>query len=130
MSLLPKEEPETEIEVTRDDQNNINSFAKMNARMSDLEEVVDGKKKQKEDLDDLEGELELADEDELIKYRIGEAFISLSLTQCQERIQSEKEEIEGELTEIEGEMETLRAQMDGLKATLYGKFGKSINLER
>ncbi|KAJ3287337.1 hypothetical protein HK104_008653 [Borealophlyctis nickersoniae] len=154
MQML-KEGEEADAEVTWEDQQNINSFSKLNARLDQIEEIYQEKKvptltaawsrrfediaktarfvpkqKEKEYLEDLESELELADEDELIKYRIGDAFVSLPLEECNERIASESAEISGELDKLSAKMEGIGKEMAKLKAILYGKFGKSINLER
>ncbi|CAB5343784.1 unnamed protein product [Rhizophagus irregularis] len=64
MRMLNQDE-EADVEVTWEDQQKINSFTR------------------KEYLDDLTEELELADEDDRIKYKIGEAFISISVEQAQ-----------------------------------------------
>ncbi|KAJ3276496.1 hypothetical protein HK104_003657 [Borealophlyctis nickersoniae] len=129
MQML-KEGEEADAEVTWEDQQNINSFSKLNARLDQIEEIYQEKKKEKEYLEDLESELELADEDELIKYRIGDAFVSLPLEECNERIASESAEISGELDKLSAKMVDIGKEMAKLKAILYGKFGKSINLER
>ncbi|KAJ3412773.1 hypothetical protein HDV05_000240 [Chytridiales sp. JEL 0842] len=128
--LSDNEVDANDVEVTWADQQNINNFAKMNSKMSDLEDLYEAKKKESEYLDDLETELELADEDELIKYKIGDAFMSLSLTECQERIESERSVIKVDVEKLKTEMDTLQESMDQLKKVLYGKFGKSINLEK
>ncbi|KAJ3215548.1 Casein kinase II subunit alpha [Dinochytrium kinnereticum] len=130
INKLLRDDEETEVEVRREDQSNINAFARMNQRMTDLEETMEAKKKEKEYLDDLEGELELQDEDEPVKYKIGDAFFDLSLTDCQERLKQDQEVISKEVEEIEKEMEKLKGGMDELKKVLYARFGKSINLEK
>ncbi|KAJ3089204.1 hypothetical protein HK102_006961 [Quaeritorhiza haematococci] len=130
MKML-KEDEETDAEVTWEDQKNINSFSKLNAKLSDLEEAYEEKKKEKEYLDDLATELEMVlDEDEPLLYRIGDTFVSLPLSSCQSRLEKDQTEISSQLDTIKSEMEGINAQMAKLKVILYGKFGKSINLER
>ncbi|KAJ3331404.1 hypothetical protein HDU76_003294 [Blyttiomyces sp. JEL0837] len=102
----------------------------MNAQMADLEEKYEEKKKEKEYLDDLETELELADEDEPLKYKIGDSFMSLSLDECKERIETEKAEIGTEVEGLKEKMDSLAEEMEKLKKALYKRFGKSINLEK
>ncbi|KAI8612055.1 putative GIM3-Gim complex component, partial [Chytriomyces sp. MP71] len=116
--------------VTWADQQNINQFAKLNTKMSDLEEVYEDKKKEREYLEDLEQELELADEDEPVRYRIGDAFIHMSLVRAQERLIKDREEIVGEIDGLKSEMDGLATEMEALKKVLYARFGKSINLEK
>ncbi|TPX32037.1 hypothetical protein SmJEL517_g04774 [Synchytrium microbalum] len=126
--LAPHEETETE--VTREDQQNINTFSKLTAKLDDLELVYDSKKKEKEYLDDLVQELELADEDELIKYRIGDSFFSLTLPECMERISKENSFMDTELEDVQTKMSDIQETLQKLKATLYAKFGKAINLDK
>ncbi|KAI9207234.1 Prefoldin subunit-domain-containing protein [Polychytrium aggregatum] len=124
------ESEETDVEVTWEDQEKINTFSKLNSRLQDLEENYEEKKKEKEYLEDLASELELADEDELVKFRIGDSFFSIRLDEAQERIESQGAELETDLKAIRDELEGIESKMTDLKALLYAKFGKSINLER
>ncbi|KAI9334505.1 putative GIM3-Gim complex component [Zopfochytrium polystomum] len=129
MKVLQENE-EADIDVSWADQQNINNFSKMNAKMTDLEESYEEKKKEKEYLDDLEGELELADEDEPMRCRIGDAYVLLPLDECKARVERDKDEIGKELEKLRGEMDQLQGRMNELKKTLYARFGKSINLEK
>ncbi|KAI9090060.1 Prefoldin beta-like protein [Phlyctochytrium arcticum] len=129
MKMLNEGE-DADTEVTWDDQQNINKFSRCNMKLQNLEEAYEEKKKEKEYLDDLSTELELADEDELVKYRVGDAFISLSLEACQERIESEQSSLTSELEGLSSTIGGINEEMSKLKVLLYKKFGNSINLER
>ncbi|CAI2164341.1 9659_t:CDS:2 [Funneliformis geosporum] len=124
------QEEEVDAEVTWEDQQKINSFSKLNAKYSDLEETYNAKKQEKEFLDDLTSELELADKVELIKYKIGESFINIPAEQAIERIEKDKEILIQDLEQLKHNMDDMTDQMRQLKAHLYGKFGKAINLEK
>ncbi|KAF9286882.1 hypothetical protein BGZ88_008849 [Linnemannia elongata] len=130
MRMLEKDEEEGDIQVSWQDQENINTFSKYNAKLQDLEEAYESKKTEKEYLDDLAMELELADEDEPVKYRIGEAFVSLSLEAAQERISKSQEELDQEIEGLKTQMDEAVEKMDGLKKVLYARFGNAINLEK
>ncbi|KAF9301223.1 hypothetical protein BGZ74_006962 [Mortierella antarctica] len=130
MRMLEKDEEEGDIQVSWQDQQNINTFSKYNARLQDLEETYEAKKTEKEYLDDLASELELADEDELVKYRIGEAFVSLSLEAAMERINKSQEELDRDIEALKAQMDEAVEKMDGLKKVLYARFGNAINLEK
>ncbi|KAF9421195.1 hypothetical protein BGZ94_008925 [Podila epigama] len=130
MRMLEKEEEEGDIQVSWEDQKNINTFSKYNAKLQDLEETYEAKKTEKEYLDDLASELELADEDEPVKYRIGEAFVSLPLEAAMERITKAQEELDREIDAIKSQMDEAVEKMDGLKKILYARFGNAINLEK
>ncbi|KAF9321825.1 hypothetical protein BG000_011148 [Podila horticola] len=130
MRMLEKDEEEGDIQVSWQDQQNINTFSKYNARLQDLEETYEAKKTEKEYLDDLASELELADEDESVKYRIGETFVSLSLEAAMERINKSQEELDRDIEALKAQMDEAIEKMDGLKKVLYARFGNAINLEK
>ncbi|KAI8809690.1 Prefoldin beta-like protein, partial [Cladochytrium replicatum] len=117
-------------EVTWEDQQNINAFRNLNDKLESLETKYDDLKREKEYLDDLSTELELADEDELIKYKIGDTFISLPVEKCQSRIESEQAKLSEQVEAMSSSIADVREKMTKLKAVLYAKFGKSINLEK
>ncbi|CAG8508711.1 4275_t:CDS:2 [Funneliformis caledonium] len=129
MRMLNQEE-EVDAEVTWEDQQKINSFSKLNAKYSDLEETYNAKKQEKEFLDDLTSELELVEVGEPVKYKIGESFINLPVEQAIERIEKDQEILTQELEQLQHNMDDMNGQMRQLKAHLYGKFGKAINLEK
>ncbi|KAJ1563136.1 hypothetical protein HK405_013463 [Cladochytrium tenue] len=129
-SILDEAESEADIDVSWEDQQKINNFSKMNARSGDLDEKLEGLKKELEYLEDLDTELELADEDDPIRCRIGDTFIQLPLDECRRRVEAERDKLAGEVGTLRDEAEALRGRMDGLKAALYARFGKSINLEK
>ncbi|KAG0365099.1 Prefoldin, subunit 4 [Gamsiella multidivaricata] len=130
MRMLEKDEEEGDIQVSWQDQQNINTFSKYNAKFQDLEESYEAKKTEKEYLDDLASELELADEDEPVRYRIGETFVSLSLEAAQERISKAQEELDSEILVLKTQMDEAVEKMDELKKVLYARFGNAINLEK
>lgn len=94
-------------------------------------------------MDDLLQELELADEDDLVKYflsfcdiyltnnryRIGGAFVSISLEECQERLLLDMARVTEQISTLQNTISNAQRKMESLKVDLYAKFGKSINLE-
>lgn len=63
------------------------------------------------------------------RYRIGDSFFSLPVPEVQELLTASVERIDGEVSAVEEKLGELREEMQELKAALYGRFGKSINLE-
>ncbi|CAM0141016.1 hypothetical protein VKS41_007731 [Umbelopsis sp. WA50703] len=124
------EKDEEEVEVSWEDQQKINSFSKLNAKTDDLEEQYEKLKQEKEYLDDLSMELELADEDEPVRYKIGDAFVHMPLEKALERITTDSEKVSADLEDLKSQMDNVQDQMAELKKALYGKFGTSINLEK
>ncbi|KAJ1304504.1 hypothetical protein OPQ81_005649 [Rhizoctonia solani] len=127
--LNQDDESEENTEVTWEDQQKINTFSKLNTRCTDLEDKIAKQKSEKEALDDLAMELDLADEDEPIEYKIGEAFFHISLKRAQALLQKDQESLETEINQLQGKIDQCQQEMKDLKVTLYAKFGKQINLD-
>ncbi|OJI97061.1 hypothetical protein ASPVEDRAFT_267770 [Aspergillus versicolor CBS 583.65] len=132
--MLSKEDEATigsseDTEVRREDQEKINRFSRLHQRETVLNENLKGKQKDKEDLEEISTELELADEDELVPYKIGDAFVQLPLEEAQGLLASSTEQIDSEVTKLEETLGDLRDEMQQLKVALYARFGRSINLE-
>lgn len=63
------------------------------------------------------------------RYKIGDSFISIPLSEAQEMLSESTAEIEEEVTRVEESLQGIRDEMKGLKAQLYARFGRGINLE-
>ncbi|KAI0856880.1 Prefoldin subunit-domain-containing protein [Xylaria cubensis] len=130
--MLTKDDEATtgdEVEVRREDQDKINKFSRLHQRELNLEEELKSKNKEKEELDDVTLELELADEDENVPYKIGDAFFHIPLPQAQEMLAESTSRIEEEVSELEDKIGSNKEEMQQLKVELYARFGRSINLE-
>ncbi|KAL2256988.1 hypothetical protein VTK26DRAFT_798 [Humicola hyalothermophila] len=130
--MLTKEEEEAmgdEVEVRREDQDKINKFSRLHQHELSIEEELKTKQKEKEELDDISTELELADEDEPVPYKIGDAFFHIPLEQAQELLGISTSKLEEEIEELEDKLGNIREEMSHLKVELYARFGKTINLE-
>lgn len=111
-----------------------------------------GFQKEKEDLEEVSTELELADEDDKVpyvsfrtsfvhkpnaglnlllvyRYKIGDSFFSIPLPEAQSMLSTSTEKLTDEVTALEESLSKLREEMHDLKVALYARFGKSINLE-
>lgn len=139
MRLL-KEGQTAEQEVDWDDQKNINSFSKLNNRLTDLEDSYAVKTKEVEALDDATNELDLLemdlpDEDEdaeahRISYRLGDCFFLLPFAEVRKRLGDDLEATKKDREQIRFEIDGISREMEILKKALYGKFGDAIHLER
>ncbi|KAL6804585.1 Prefoldin subunit domain-containing protein [Trichoderma sp. SZMC 28013] len=145
--LSKEDEAADEVEVRREDQDKINRFSRLHQRELALKEELQLKsvrntpcqhtgtrltivpQKEKEELDDISTELELADEDEKIQYKIGDAFFHLPLEQAQEMLSTATTRIDEETEKLEEKLGTIEDEMSQLKVELYARFGKQINLE-
>ncbi|KAG8864619.1 hypothetical protein FRB96_005123 [Tulasnella sp. 330] len=129
MRMLESIDDEVDAEVTFEDQQRISKFSKFNSRMTELEETLEQKKQEKEVLDDLSTELELADEDDPVLYKVGDAFVHIPLSDAQELLVRDQTALDKELDELRVRMEECENTMKDLKLVLYSKFGKAINLD-
>ncbi|KAI1173014.1 Prefoldin subunit-domain-containing protein [Nemania sp. FL0916] len=130
--MLTKDDEATagdEVEVRREDQDKINKFSRLHQRELGFQEALKSKNKEKEELDDVTMELELADEDEKVPYKIGDAFFHIPLSQAQEMLAESTSRIEEEVSELEDKIGSTKEEMQQLKVELYARFGRSINLE-
>ncbi|OJK04477.1 hypothetical protein ASPACDRAFT_38034 [Aspergillus aculeatus ATCC 16872] len=116
-------------EVRREDQEKINRFSRLHQREIVLEEQLKLKQKDKEDLEEISTELELADEDDLVPYKIGDSFFHLPLEEAQSLLATSTEQIDAEVSKLEENLGDLREELQQLKVALYARFGRSINLE-
>lgn len=118
-----------DMEVRREDQEKINRFSSLHQKEEVLEEELRGMMKEKEDLAEISDELELVDEEEKVPYQVGDCFVSLAQPQALKRIESSTERIDQEIAELKTKLEGIQEEMGVLKKALYGRFGRSINLE-
>ncbi|KAJ6498961.1 Prefoldin subunit 4 [Mycena sanguinolenta] len=116
-------------EVTLEDQNRISTFSKLNARVRNIEAKLEELKQEKEALDDLTTELELADEDEPVLYKVGETFLHMRLPQALKRLDKDQADVSAQLSSLSNTAEQYEKEMKELKVTLYAKFGSAINLD-
>ncbi|KAI0066016.1 Prefoldin subunit 4 [Artomyces pyxidatus] len=127
--LAQEEENDDANEVTWEDQQRINTFSKLNTRIRNIEERVDELKQEKEALDDLSMELELADEDEPVLYRVGEAFLHMPHTRAMKRLKKDLAQVDQEMSKLAERAGDCEREMKSLKVALYAKFGSAINLD-
>lgn len=64
-----------------------------------------------------------------IRYKIGDSFFNLPVPEVQELLSAAVERIDREVSTVEEKLGEYREEMQTLKSELYGRFGKSINLE-
>ncbi|KAG2227605.1 hypothetical protein INT45_002290 [Circinella minor] len=128
--LNQKSEDDADVEVSWTDQQNINAFSKLNAKIDNLDEEYEKLKQEKEYLDDVSMELELADEDEPIRHKIGDAFVHIPVSEALERVEKDTDKLNLQMESLQSDMNSVQDKMSELKKVLYAKFGNSINLEK
>jgi prefoldin subunit 4 len=63
------------------------------------------------------------------RYKIGDSFFLLPLPEVQELLIASIEKIDADVAAVEEKLSEHREEMQQLKTALYGRFGRSINLE-
>ncbi|CAG4947809.1 unnamed protein product [Parnassius apollo] len=122
-------QPDSDVHISFEDQQKINKFARLNAKVDDIKDELKVKQNDMKNLEEAVEELSLADDTEKIPYLIGEVFVCQSLEDTLKSLEETKSNKENEISELEAKCEALKSQMSELKAHLYGKFGSHINLE-
>ncbi|KXJ18487.1 prefoldin subunit 4 [Exaiptasia diaphana] len=115
--------------VTLEDQQCINTFARKNGRLLEIKADIEEKKKSLRNIEDACDELLMLDDDSTIPYKIGEVFVNLSSDEVQSMLEKEKEKTEEEIKGCEDQCTSIQEVLDDLKVRLYAKFGKNINLD-
>uniref|UniRef100_A0A8P4KJ70 Prefoldin subunit 4 n=1 Tax=Dicentrarchus labrax TaxID=13489 RepID=A0A8P4KJ70_DICLA len=80
-----------DVNVTFEDQQKINKFARNTSRMTELKNEIESKKKSLQNLQDASDDLMMFDDDALlIPYQIGDVFISHTQEETQEMLEAAK----------------------------------------
>nr|XP_006129467.1 prefoldin subunit 4 [Pelodiscus sinensis] len=131
MAATMKKGAAEDVNVTFEDQQKINKFARNTSRITELKEEIEVKKKQLQNLEDACDDIMMLDGDDslLIPYQIGDVFISHSQDETQEMLEEAKKNLQEEIEALESRVESIQRVLSDLKVQLYAKFGNNINLE-
>ncbi|KYO42075.1 PREDICTED: prefoldin subunit 4 [Crocodylus porosus] len=131
MAATMKKAAAEDVNVTFEDQQKINKFARNTSRITELKEEIEVKKKQLHNLEDACDDTMMLDDDDslLIPYQIGDVFISHSQEETQEMLEEAKKNLQEEIEALESRVESIQRILCDLKVQLYAKFGNNINLE-
>lgn len=117
------------MEVSKEDQQNINNFSKLNLQYHEYLREINQKKETLTQVEEAITEMDLADEDEKIKMKFGDCFFSLGVEESKELCEKHQQDLKKDINGVAEILEETKKKMGKLKATLYAKFGNSINLE-
>jgi len=119
-----------ENEVSVDDQQKINKFARCNTRFNDLKEDIAAKQTEIDNIGYAEDDMAVClDMDENVPYMYGELFIMKTQDEAEENFKQDKEEAVKEMEVLKARAAELETTMSSLRTQLYGKFGNNIRLE-
>ena len=127
--MLAKED-EVDVEVRKVDQEAINEFGRLNNRVSELRDELKLVEKELTAYEDAEEEVMLIDEGtEALKLTMGDCFLDVEEEDIETELERLKEIAQGKKDKYESEISTCESRQSELKSQLYGRFGKTINLE-
>ncbi|XP_074645198.1 prefoldin subunit 4-like [Tubulanus polymorphus] len=130
MAAVAQKNKDSEIHVTFEDQQHINKFARHNAKLQDLKDELEAKKKEMQNLDDAGDDLLMVDDESApIPYMVGEVFVCMNMEETNKMLENAKENVQKEIKNIEKLCDDHKHTLSDLKIKLYAKFGTSINLE-
>ncbi|XP_054074703.1 prefoldin subunit 4 [Rissa tridactyla] len=131
MAATMKKAAAEDVNVTFEDQQKINKFARNTSRITELKEEIEVKKKQLQNLEDACDDIMMLDDSDslMIPYQIGDVFISHSQEETQEMLEEAKKSLQEEIEALESRVESIQRVLSDLKVQLYAKFGNNINLE-
>eukprot|EP01017_Pseudomicrothorax_dubius_P033674 TRINITY_DN452_c0_g1_i1.p1 TRINITY_DN452_c0_g1~~TRINITY_DN452_c0_g1_i1.p1 ORF type:complete len:139 (+),score=43.49 TRINITY_DN452_c0_g1_i1:95-511(+) len=119
-----------DVEITKDDQANINAFSKMNLRYHTISRELQTLQENIKNLEDALTEMELMDDTDVVRTKYGETcLVSLDLEQAKAGLEKILAQNKKDIAAFQTEVDEVKKKMNKLKATLYTKFGNSINLE-
>merc|ERR1712157_415868 len=119
---------EAEVEVRRIDQENINTFGRLNARLYEVRAERDSLKTRLERIDDASTELMMGNGDKVLIH-LGDAFFESTEDEATDYCENEVEKYQNLVDDLEKEIDDILEKQASLKKTLYARFGTNINLE-
>jgi len=75
-----------QVEVTLEDQENINTFSKLNSSLHEIDAQIAAKKRMVEDLEEAGNEVMLMDDD-TVPFVVGECFVHLPRDSAEEKLE-------------------------------------------
>ena len=127
--MLAKED-EVDVEVRKVDQEAINEFGRLNNRVSELRDELKLVEKELTAYEDAEEEVMLIDEGtEALKLTMGDCFLDVEEEDIESELERLKEVAQGKKDKYVSEIATCESRQSELNTQLYGRFGKTINLE-
>lgn len=124
--------PQGMTNVRKEDQEKINRFAKLNARIEDLKDEITNKTSELKNYEDAVSEAELKvleDEGDKLHLSVGDILANLSPEKTQEWLEGEMELLKKNVSDLQERKATIESEMTELKAYLYATFGDNIHLE-
>lgn len=118
--------------VSKEDQQKINQFARLNARLEDVKEDISTKSNELKNYEDALSEAEikvLEDEGHRLHLQVGDIMVNLEPEKTQKWLEDKMDALKASVAELETKKAKIVEEMSQLKANLYARFGNNIHLE-
>ena len=122
-----------DVQVRAQDQDQINEFSRNNHRLMEIEEDMKMLKRKLENYNDAADQLDEVScdyEPGDIKLLIGESFVDVGESAAENFVARKKKSLKADLDSQTSLHKSLSRRQADLKKSLYGRFGKAINLEK
>lgn len=117
------------MEVTREDQDDINAYALLVQRRSEQVEALARMKNLLELHADASDEVSLLDDSEVVQYVVGDVFLFTPASAAATKLEEKKSTLTADVSKATAALAEVEGEVARLKAKLYSKFGGSIQLE-
>lgn len=118
--------------VTKEDQQKINLFARLNARLEDVKDGITSKSNELKNYEDALAEAEikvLEDEGDRLHLQVGDLMVNQTPEDTQKWLEEKMEALKTSVEELNSKKEKITEEMTSLKSHLYARFGNNIYLE-
>lgn len=118
--------------VSKEDQQKINRFARLNARLEDIKEEMTNKSNELKNYEDALSEAEmkvLEDLGDKLHLQVGDIMINLDPERTQKWLEEKMDALKEGVSDLKTRREKIVEEMSQLKAHLYARFGNNIHLE-
>lgn len=120
--------------VSEEDQQKINRFARLNARLEEVKDELSLKSNEIKNYEDALNELELGlfdddDEDANLHIQVGDLLVKLPPKKTETWLEEKKTKEKQLFEELETKKSVITTEMAALKTELYARFGSNIHLE-
>lgn len=118
--------------VSEEDQQKINRFARLNARLEDIKDEMTNKSNELKNYEDALSEAEvkvLEDMGDKLHLQVGDIMINLDPEKTQQWLEEKMDALKESVSELKSRREKIVEEMSQLKTHLYARFGNNIHLE-
>jgi len=121
---------DTDVQISRENQKKINTFAIRNGWLEELNQERKQKENEIKNLEDAEADILMFEDDQIpVPILVGDCYIHYSQDKATGIISGLVDKTKKEIEIIQSKITTIKTEMSELRSELYSQFGDNINLE-